>query len=421
MEVLKHETKSLCPECFKEISAKIIEKQGKAYMLKECPKHGRFSILLEKDAKFYRLVMNSDFEKDHVFNKIDLPVSFSCNLNCNICYAPQRNIQEIPSDELKDLIKHFNGTYISLAGGEPTMREDLLDIIKFSIKNKKIPVLVTNGLKLTDIGYVKRLEKSGLRLVNFSFNGFNDKVYERINGKKILKTKLDALNNLKQTKMLTGISMMLERGLNEQEVQKALDYCLSNNPQIYELRIKSSNIVGKHISSKVYHTSELLDILCKTLNIDKHGLYNQLDRQNTAHSVCRFSLDLYYYKNKKSNSLLFVDVNVKGKNNKKDSLPVRVARIRHALDFARRLKIDSLYTYAVLLKNLSLKKYVQTLAEVLTQGGKLIKLRVEIRSWPNKYSIDLMENTYCPVLRLNENKEKLPFCYSLLINEKARK
>lgn len=419
MKILKLKTKSLCPECFKEIHAEVVEKQGKAYMVKECPEHGKFSILVEEDAKFYRLTMNNDFNKCRAFNKLDLPASFSCNLNCNICYAPQRNLQEIPSNELKDLIKRFNGTYISLAGGEPTLRGDLFDIIKFSIKNKKIPVLVTNGLKLADMGYVKRLEKSGLRLVNFSFNGFNDEVYERINGKKILKTKLGALNNLKQTKILAGMSMMIERGLNEQEVQKALDYCLANNPPMYELRIKSSNIVGKNIGSKVYYTSELLGILCKAINVDKQVVYDQLDRENTSHSVCRFSLDLYYCKNKKSNSLLFADVNVKGKNNRKDSLPVRIARIRHALDYARKLKIDSLYNYAVLLKKVSFKEYVQTLARIFTSGGKLVKLRVEIRSWPNKYSIDLMENDYCPVLRLNESKEKLPFCYSLVIKEKS--
>lgn len=421
MKILKQKTKSLCPKCFKELDTKVSEENDEVYLSKKCPQHGKFRILIEKDASFYKKAMNTGFKKEKFFNKLDIPVSSSCNLNCNVCYAPKRNVEEIPSDDLKEMIKRFDGTYVSLAGGEPTLREDLLNIIRFAIKNKKIPVLVTNGIKLTDMSYVKSLEDAGLRLVNFSFNGFEDNIYEKINGKKMLDLKLKALNNLKQTKILTGISMMIERGLNEGEIQKAIDYCLANNPQIYELRIKSSNIVGKHINSEVYHTSELLDILCKTIKVDKPALYDQLDVQNTAHSVCRFSLDLYYYKNKKNNSLLFVDTNVKGKDNRKNSLPVKVARIKFALDTARKLKLDKLYLWVLLFRNISVKDYVKNLAKVFVSGGKLVKLRVEIRSWPNKYSVDLMEISHCPVLRLNEDKERLPFCYSLLIDEKMEK
>lgn len=421
MRILKPKTKSLCPECFREINAKIVEEDDRVYMLKKCPKHGGFSILIEKDAQFYKRMINHNFKKKRSFNKLDLPVSFSCNLNCNICYAPKRGIEEIPSDELKKIINNFDGTYVSLAGGEPTMREDLPEIIRFAINNGKLPVLVTNGIKLADMSYVKMLEGSGLRLVNFSFNGFDDKVYEKINGKKMLDLKLKALNNLKQSRILIVISMMIERGLNEDEIQKALDYCLLNSPKIYELRIKSSNIVGNHINSEVYHTSELLDLLCKIINVDKHKLYDQLDLQNTVHSVCRFSLDLYYYKNKGYKSLIFADVNVKSKNSKKESLPIRLAKRKLIFDYLRRFKTDKLYLWVTLFKHVSLKDYTKTLVTILFKGGGLLKLRVEIRSWPNKYSIDLMENDYCPVLRLNEKKERLPFCYSLLIDGKVEK
>jgi MoaA/NifB/PqqE/SkfB family radical SAM enzyme len=421
MKILKQKTKSLCPKCLKELDAKVSEENGNVYLSKKCPEHGKFHILVEKDASFYKKVMNREFKKEPLFNKLDLPVSFSCNLNCNVCYAPKRNIEEIPSDELKETIRSFDGTYVSLAGGEPTMRDDLLDIIRFTIKNKKIPVLVTNGIKLADMSYVKNLEDAGLRLVNFSFNGFDDKIYEKLNGKKMLDLKLKALNNLKKTRILTGISMMIERGLNEEEIQKAIDYCLANNPSIYELRIKSSNIVGRHIRSSIYHTSELLDFLCKNINKKKDILYDKLNTQNTVHSVCRFSLDLYYCKNNRNASLVFADVNIKGKDSRKDALPVRVAKVRFALDYARKLKIDRLYLWAVLFKNIPLKDYVKILAKTLVTGGEIAKLRVEIRSWPNKYSADLMEISQCPVLRLNEDKKKLPFCYSLLIDERTER
>jgi len=418
MKILKPKTKSLCPECFKEIYAKVVEKQGKAYMVKECPEHGRFSILIEEDAKFYRLTMNNDFNKCMAFNKLDLPASFSCNLNCNICYAPQRNLQEIPSNELKGLIKRFNGTYISLAGGEPTLREDLPEIIRFVIKNNKIPVLVTNGIKLADMGYVELLESSGLRLVNFSFNSFDDKVYEKLNGGKMLDVKLKALENLKGTRILAGISMMIEPGLNEMDIKKIFEYCLAHYPKVYEMRIKSANLVGKHTNSEVYSTSELVNLFCNAANINKNELYIKSYNPSAAHATCRFSINLYCYRIRNKNSVVYLDVNTKNIDIKKDSLPVRLAKKRKVFDLARKLRIDRAYVWAALLKKSPLQSFVKNLAKAIIENGTLVKLQVEIRSWPNKHSIDLMEISHCPVLRINEKKEKLPFCYSLILGEK---
>jgi len=414
MEVLKPETKGLCPKCLSEISAKIIEDKGKVYIFKNCIKHGKFYTLVESDPEFYKKTMNLTFKTNKRFNKVDLPVTFSCNLKCNICYAPKRNIEDMPLESLKDKIKNFRGTYISLAGGEPTMRKDLFDIIRFTIKNRKIPVLVTNGLKLVDMEYVKKLEESGLRLVNFSFNGFSNKTYERINGKKLLGMKLKALSNLKNTKILTGLSMMVEKGLNESDVKKVLDYCLANNPQFYELRIKSANIVGRHTDSKVYSVSELLEILCNAIGHNKKVLYKKIN-DNVAHSPCRFGMEIYFHKRDESTSLIFARVNRK----KKDQLPVRVAKISFALDLARRLRIDKVYLWVNLIRNVPLKESIKILTRTI-QGWHLAMLKVEIRSWPNKHTIDLMEISHCPVLRINEAGEALPFCYSLAIAEERK-
>lgn len=420
MKILKQKTKSLCPKCLKALDAKVSEENGNVYMSKKCPEHGRFHILVEKDASFYKKVMNSEFKKEPLFNKLDLPVSFSCNLDCNVCYAPKRNIEEIPSDELKETIRSFDGTYVSLAGGEPTMRDDLLNIIRFAIKNKKIPVLVTNGIKLADMSYVKNLEDAGLRLVNFSFNGFDDKIYEKLNGKKMLGSKLKALENLKKTRILTGMSMMIEPRLNERDIKKVLEYCLTNYPQIYEMRIKSANLVGRHTGSKVYFTSELIELFCKAANIGKNELINKSYSQDTAHSVCRFSLDMYYRRSKHKNSLVYVDTNLKNNYPKKNSLPVRMVKKTKIFDLARKLRIDRVYVWAALLKNTSLRSFIQNLTKAILENGTLAKIRVEIRSWPNKHSIDLMETSYCPVLRMNEKNEKLPFCYSLVTSEKEK-
>ena len=46
-------TRSICPECRWPIDAQIILRQGKVYMRKRCPQHGRFETLVYADAQAY--------------------------------------------------------------------------------------------------------------------------------------------------------------------------------------------------------------------------------------------------------------------------------------------------------------------------------------------------------------------------------
>jgi len=60
MFILKEQTKSLCPTCFQEILAQVYEEGGKVYMKKNCPQHGDFVFVIEKDAYLYKKLMNND-------------------------------------------------------------------------------------------------------------------------------------------------------------------------------------------------------------------------------------------------------------------------------------------------------------------------------------------------------------------------
>ncbi len=49
-----HETtRSVCPECLALLDARIIIKNGRVIIQKECPVHGKFEALLYSDAELY--------------------------------------------------------------------------------------------------------------------------------------------------------------------------------------------------------------------------------------------------------------------------------------------------------------------------------------------------------------------------------
>ncbi len=56
--ILKEKTKSLCPICFEEIDGEVVELDGRVYLKKNCAVHGKFDVLIEKDASLYKALMN---------------------------------------------------------------------------------------------------------------------------------------------------------------------------------------------------------------------------------------------------------------------------------------------------------------------------------------------------------------------------
>lgn len=274
MEFLR-KTKSVCPDCIKEIDAQIVEKDEKIYMLKECKKHGKFKVLLSKDAGYYKELSDFYFElssnaftsrRQRIYN---LVLTSKCNLNCQICFA-NANVSEYENPSLKFIknnIKGLKNIKINLFGGEPTLREDLSEIIEIIKKSGNIVSMYTNGIKIADYNYLKKLRESGLDEVHLQFDGFDDSTNEKIRSRKLLKTKQKALKNLRRLSISTVIEAIIVRGLNKKEMIKILNLGLKNN-FIKSIVFRSYAFLGRAgLDQKETMTiDELIDVMEKQTN-----------------------------------------------------------------------------------------------------------------------------------------------------------
>lgn len=356
MQILK-KTRSLCPVCLSEIDAEIVEKENKVYMNKNCEKHGSFTTLLEKNVSFYKRVMHATYDKRTNFNRIMIPITHKCNLNCTFCYLPKRDSKELTIEEIKNIIKNFKGERVRFGGGEPTLREDLPELIRFTLKNKKIPVLVTNGLKLADMDYFKKLHHAGLKILNLAFNGFKEETNTALSSRNTTELKLQAFYNAKKLKIKTGMSMLVHRGTNEDEVGDVFKLCWDNRDFVIDFRLRTSNLIGRHVTTEPFTLSELFELLCRSVGIDTQQAIRKLlrDRRDVSSCTCKVKLMLYEDDGKPS----------------------------------------------------------------LRKPGLSVKpsMSLSLRSWPNKYNIDLEEMNNCLSSHLTMTKEELPFCYALIMNE----
>jgi len=104
-------------------------------------------------------------------------VTGRCNLSCRHCYmeAPTGRYGQLPFDAMAGLVEQFeraNVLEVSLTGGEPFLRRDLLDIIQLLAQKKiRLSQIFSNGLLITD-RHLEDIRRIGFRpAFQISFDG----------------------------------------------------------------------------------------------------------------------------------------------------------------------------------------------------------------------------------------------------------
>ena len=202
LEVLG-ETLSVCPQCLKTIKAYRVVKDDGVYLIKICPEHGRFQVLIwEGSRNSYenwgkniqpadQVPLTKPVERGCPLDCglcekherkgccVLLEVTKRCNLGCPVCFASagddtngDPSLEQI-GKQMDYLMSHGGPFNLQLSGGEPTVREDLEAIICMG-KEKGFSFfqLNTNGIRLAqEEGYAEKLraidacEKAGLGIV----------------------------------------------------------------------------------------------------------------------------------------------------------------------------------------------------------------------------------------------------------------
>lgn len=253
-------TQSLCSTCLRRVDAKIVFQEGKVYMLKHCPTHGRQTVLIATDIDYYKrcrhylkpgevpLKFNTrthygcpydcglcpDHEQHSCLTLIE--VTDRCNLTCPICYAssgPQhgrhRTLEEI--EHLFDVIVANEGRpdVVQLSGGEPTVHPEFFGILDIA-KRKPVRHLMvnTNGIRIAkDRAFVERLAGYMPDFeIYLQFDSFKPEVLRKLRGEDLSDTRRKAIDHLNEFNLSTTLVVTLEQGVNDDEIGAIIDYAL---------------------------------------------------------------------------------------------------------------------------------------------------------------------------------------------------
>lgn len=241
---------SICSKCKDVVPVVHVEKDGKEYLEKQCPVCGKTTELISTDSVQYnkKRAMMSDreypgchmncLECTHKLpNVVFIETTNRCNMNCPICITnvPSMGFEFEPTMEYFEKIFEYYSKFefppsMQLFGGEPTMREDIFDIIKLARSYGLSVRLVTNGLKLADKDYADKIMTSGASVL-IAFDGLKREMYEKLRAMPgSLDLKLKALENLSQHKKGKVVLMtVMDKNMNGDDMPFFLDHCLKNS------------------------------------------------------------------------------------------------------------------------------------------------------------------------------------------------
>ena len=226
--------------------------------------------------------------EQNTFSNIVVDLTHRCNMECANCYIPNRDVPDLDKEKLFEFLSRLpSRTYIRLIGAEPTMRDDLPEIISKVKTLGHRPSVTTNGLKLAQPSYVKKLKDAGLRLLLHSMNGADDdEAYKELDNGKWATVKVRALDNIFAERLPINTGTIIARGINEyvmnRQVEVFAERAIANeinfnttppyNKITPVLRMKSVGMIGRYMEGVSYTIDELTDMAVYRLGIDKSDI-----------------------------------------------------------------------------------------------------------------------------------------------------
>jgi molybdenum cofactor biosynthesis enzyme MoaA len=222
------------------------------------------------------------------FQHLFVDVTYRCNMRCANCYVPM--LEPGADPEAAHLLAIFRRlprrTHLRLLGGEPTLRHDLPELIHGIRRLGHVPVLLTNGLRLADRGYVRELKSAGLRSVHLSCNGgLDDDLYQAIDNLRCAERKLAALDNLCGEHLRVSVGMILLRGLNDQHIGHFFRHVVRHR-QVRELKLRSVGKFGRHSDVDELTLAEMEQLCADQLGVNVEAIR----AGRTSETLCSFAV-----------------------------------------------------------------------------------------------------------------------------------
>ncbi len=271
---LPYKTRSLCPECLKVLDAEVYEENGKVMIRKTCPEHGEFVDVYWGDVELFKKASRFRHDGLGIWNPItknengcpfscglcnlhkshtallNIVLTNRCDLACWYCFFYAKRAGYVYEPTLDQIIKMVRTAKnlkpvgcnaVQLTGGEPTLRDDLIDIIK-AIKAEGIDhvQLNTNGIRLAlERDFALKVREAGVNTVYLSFDG----VDEKTNPKNIREIP-SILENCRRAELGLVLVPTVINTVNDHQLGDIIRFAADNIDVVRGVNIQPVSLVG---------------------------------------------------------------------------------------------------------------------------------------------------------------------------------
>lgn len=269
-------TESVCPVCLRRIAAERVREDGDVYLVKTCPEHGTFKTIVWRGAPAYAAwgataakparptVCTTSTDRGCPFDCglcpehrqqsccVLLEVTQRCNLACPVCFAASGRAAADPDlaeiETWLRMLKTAGRTVnIQLSGGEPTVRDDLPEIVALirSLGFGFVQVN-TNGIRIAqEPDYLQRLRTAGLDCVFLQFDGVTDAVHRRIRDRDLLAVKERAIANCAALDLGVVLVPVLVPGVNTMQIGDIIRFAVDRMPTVRTVHFQPISYFGR--------------------------------------------------------------------------------------------------------------------------------------------------------------------------------
>lgn len=270
-------TESLCPVCLKKIPAQRVAYGDDVYLEKRCEEHGAFRVIIWRGSDPAYLswatqkipsqppVCDTAVDKGCPFDCglcpehrqhtccVLLEVTGRCNLACPVCFAGAGETTEEPSlPEIRSwyqkLLNSGGPFNIQLSGGEPTLRDDLPEIVAMGRSMGFSFIQVnTNGLRLAqEPDFAEKLKVAGLSCVFLQFDGMDDAVFQKIRGRELLEEKKKTIDVCADLELGVILVVTVVPGVNEDKLGEIVRFAMERIPAVRGVHFQPISYFGRY-------------------------------------------------------------------------------------------------------------------------------------------------------------------------------
>ncbi len=300
------ETGALCPECLKTIKAEKIVEDDDVYIVKTCPDHGTWKVKIWSGAEQYKYLYEfaavpktpekyaipqmkvcpedcglCDKHLQHSCLNV-VEVTNRCNLNCPICFATANgcgydfhpDIETIKGmfQTVVDYVK--SPRCVQISGGEPTIRDDLPEIVKLAKEMGIEHIEVnTNAVRIAnDMEYLKALKEAGVDDFYFQFDGTDDEIYMQTRGKPMFEIKERAIKNCSEVGIGITLVVTVSPEINLNHVGEIIKFAASKVPTVKGVHFQPIAHFGRYPQEPMDENRVLLPQLASEIEKQTKGM-----------------------------------------------------------------------------------------------------------------------------------------------------